>query len=83
MEMYRTANPGMLSSRASIIEFTRPRPWPRRVASSTFLESNQSNGIVEGEGGFPLLKIHRQHFLIGYLKLSVKNTINKTKKIQG
>ena len=43
MEMYRTANPGMT---------VRPRPWPRRVASSTFKEENQSNGIVEG--GFPL-----------------------------
>lgn len=30
MEMYRTANPGMT---------VRPRPWPRRVASSTELES--------------------------------------------
>lgn len=32
MEMYRTANPGMT---------VRPRPWPRRVASSTELESIQ------------------------------------------
>jgi hypothetical protein len=62
MEMYRTANPGMT---------VRPRPWPRRVASSTEIESNKSNGIVEG--GFTLFVKNPQTRFWNF----------QTKKIQG